>query len=64
MKMLTENRKPDMERHIGGTTIYVYGPGELSDEEKQMRHQAVVRAVAKCIVSQYQPQRRMSDEQD
>lgn len=64
MKMLTENRKPDMERDIGGTTIYVYGPGELSDEEKQIRHQAVVKAVAKCMVSQYQSQSRMSDEHD
>jgi hypothetical protein len=51
-----EERKPDVIDKIGDTVIKVYGPGVLTEEERQRRHQAIVRAVARCLETATQQQ--------
>ncbi|RIV26721.1 hypothetical protein D2Q93_04170 [Alicyclobacillaceae bacterium I2511] len=46
-------REPDMVLQIGGTTCKIFGPGPMSEGERQRRHDAVVRAVAKCLESSF-----------
>lgn len=49
-----EERKPDMAYKVGETTIKIFGPGILTDEERKRRHEAIVRAVAKCLETSQQ----------
>lgn len=51
---VTPERQPDKVMQIGGTSIKIFGPGVLSDSEREVRHRAIVRAVAACLKSQSQ----------
>ncbi|CAM3898550.1 hypothetical protein [Alicyclobacillus pomorum] len=50
-RSLPEERKPDMAYKVGETTIEIYGPGPMTEEERKRRHAAIVRAVGKCLVT-------------
>lgn len=47
-----EAKAPDRVMQVGGTTIKIFAPAPASEAERKVRHDAIVRAVARCIESQ------------
>ncbi|GMA50097.1 hypothetical protein GCM10025857_14540 [Alicyclobacillus contaminans] len=45
-------RKPDAIYRFGNSTVRVFGPGPLSDEERERRRKEVAKAVVRCLLSQ------------
>lgn len=48
----TPERVPDLVLQLGATSVKIFGPGILTESEREVRHQAIVEAVAECLKTQ------------